>query len=300
MAVDAPPPTGWRARLAPILESPPVRELHEIVRRYDAAGGALLASGLAYSALFAIVPTIIVLLGLVGVVVADPSDRATVIETLSMVAPPLRGLLSASLDQLTTEAASVSIVGLIGFAWGTSRFLVALESALARVLSDDQSRSLVGRNLIGLASVVVLLGAVVGGMLLAGLGSFVASFAEAVAPGRTVSSLVELSFGMAGAAITVLALAVVYRFLPAGTPTWGAILVPSIGVAIVLALFSRLFVFLAPRLIGAAAFLGTLATVFAALAWLGLAFQAILIGAAWIRVRSDQEQLRREGAGRVG
>ena len=109
MAVDAPPPTGWRARLAPILVSPPVRELHEIVRRYDAAGGALLASGLAYSALFAIVPTIIVLLGLVGVVVADPSDRATVIETLSMVAPPLRGLLSASLDQLTTEAASVSM-----------------------------------------------------------------------------------------------------------------------------------------------------------------------------------------------
>ncbi|MEK6719503.1 MAG: YihY/virulence factor BrkB family protein [Chloroflexota bacterium] len=298
--MDAPSPTAWRARLAPILASPQVGELQGIMRRYDAAGGALLASGLAYSALFAIVPTIIVLLGLVGVVVADPIDRANVTETLSTVAPPLRGLVSASLEQLTTEAASISIVGLIGFAWGASRFLVALESALGRVLSGDRPRSLVGRNLIGLASVVVLLGAVVGGMLFAGLGSFVASFAEAVAPGRTVSSLVEVSFGIAGAAITVLALAVVYRFLPAGAPSWRAILVPSIGVAIVLALITRLFVFLAPRLIGAAAFLGTLATVFAALAWLGLAFQAILIGAAWIRVRSDREQVLREDSGQEG
>jgi len=46
------------------------------------------------------------------------------------------------------------------------------------------------------------------------------------------------------------------------------------------------FIYVAPRLIGAAAFLGTLATVFAALAWLGLSFQAILFGAAWIRERA--------------
>jgi uncharacterized BrkB/YihY/UPF0761 family membrane protein len=48
------------------------------------------------------------------------------------------------------------------------------------------------------------------------------------------------------------------------------------------------FVFVAPRLIGAAAFIGTLATAFAALAWLSLSFQALLFGAAWVRDRVTQ------------
>jgi uncharacterized BrkB/YihY/UPF0761 family membrane protein len=51
---------------------------------------------------------------------------------------------------------------------------------------------------------------------------------------------------------------------------------------------ARVFVFVAPRLIGAAALLGTLATAFAALAWLALSFQAVLLGAAWVRDRADR------------
>lgn len=278
----------WKARLRPILASRPVRELQEVLSRYDAAGGALLASGLAYAALFAIVPTIIFLLGLSGLLIADPSDRAALVETIATVAEPLRPFLSASLDQLTTEAASVSVVGLVALMWGASRFLVALEYALGRILSGERTRGVVHRNVIGIASVVVLVGAVVGGMILAGIGSFASALVREAAPGQAVSTTIEFVFALAAAAITVLAVAVVYRYLPAGTPSWRATLVPSVAVAIVLGIVTNLFVFLAPRLIGAAAFLGTLATVFAALAWLGIIFQAILIGAAWIRARSER------------
>ncbi len=279
---------AWTARLQPILGSRPVREFQAVMARYDAAGGALLASGLAYAALFAIVPTLIFLLGVSGVILADPVDRATLVDTISTVAPPLRALVGSSLDQLTTEARSVSIVGLIALAWGASRFLVALESALGRILSGASKRNLLVRNAIGLASVLVLVASVVGGAILAGVASFVAAFADAVTPGSFVADSVETLFGLAGAAFTVLALGVVYRFLPAGTPSWRSIVLPSIAVAIALTIVTRVFVFIAPRLIGAAAVLGSLATVFAALAWLGIVFQAILIGAAWIRERSDR------------
>ena len=63
-------------------------------------------------------------------------------------------------------------------------------------------------------------------------------------------------------------------------------LVPGLAIGLVLSGLARVFIYVAPRLIGAAAFLGTLATVFAALAWLGLSFQAILFGAAWVRERA--------------
>jgi uncharacterized BrkB/YihY/UPF0761 family membrane protein len=60
---------------------------------------------------------------------------------------------------------------------------------------------------------------------------------------------------------------------------------PAILVGIVLTVLVQGFVFLAPRLIGSAALLGTIAVVFAALAWFSLSFQALLIGAAWVRER---------------
>jgi uncharacterized BrkB/YihY/UPF0761 family membrane protein len=83
-------------------------------------------------------------------------------------------------------------------------------------------------------------------------------------------------------------MALVYRFVPAEAPRWSAAGWPAITVGIALTVLARVFVFVAPRLIGSAALLGTLATAFAALAWLALSFQAVLLGAAWVRDRTDR------------
>jgi uncharacterized BrkB/YihY/UPF0761 family membrane protein len=79
----------------------------------------------------------------------------------------------------------------------------------------------------------------------------------------------------------------VYKIVPVPAPPWRAVLLPGISAGLALTVVARVFAFVAPRLIGAAALLGTLATAFAALAWLALSFQAILLGAAWVRDRAD-------------
>jgi uncharacterized BrkB/YihY/UPF0761 family membrane protein len=68
--------------------------------------------------------------------------------------------------------------------------------------------------------------------------------------------------------------------------TWGEALPPAIVVGIALALFTQLFTYIAPRLIGAAALYGTFVAIFALLVWLGFSFQALLLGASWVRVRT--------------
>ena len=50
---------------------------------------------------------------------------------------------------------------------------------------------------------------------------------------------------------------------------------------------SQIFTFLVPRLVGVAALAGSLASAFIALAWLSFTFQALLYGAAWVRVRDE-------------
>jgi uncharacterized BrkB/YihY/UPF0761 family membrane protein len=58
-------------------------------------------------------------------------------------------------------------------------------------------------------------------------------------------------------------------------------------VGLALVVLSQVFTFLVPRLVGVAALAGSLASAFIALAWLSFGFQALLYGAAWVRVRED-------------
>ncbi|MES1239550.1 MAG: YhjD/YihY/BrkB family envelope integrity protein, partial [Chloroflexota bacterium] len=98
--------------------------LRRILDRYGAAGGGLLAGGLAYAALFAIVPGVVLLAGVAGLVYADPAAREQAVAVLAGVLPPLRDVVDAVLAEVARSAAPVSIVGAIALLWGTSRFVV--------------------------------------------------------------------------------------------------------------------------------------------------------------------------------
>ena len=59
---------------------------------------------------------------------------------------------------------------------------------------------------------------------------------------------------------------------------------------------TQVFTFLVPRLVGVAALAGSIASAFVALAWLSFSFQALLYGAAWVRVREDDRRARASAA----
>ena len=92
-----------RERAGRILAWPVVATARRILDRYDAAGGGLLAGGLAYAALFAIVPAALLIAGVVGLVVADPAARQALIDTVVGVLPPMRDLIEVVLTELTRD-----------------------------------------------------------------------------------------------------------------------------------------------------------------------------------------------------
>jgi membrane protein len=258
-----------------------------VLDRYDAAAGGLLAGALAYAALFAIVPAVLLIAGVVGLVVADPSAREALIETVVGVLPPVRDLIEVVLTEVARDAAPVSIVGAVVLVWGTSRFVVAFEGAIARVMGGDRHRGLFASNLVALGAVVLMIGAILLSSVLSGIVAFLeAGQALGVIP--FFGDALALALGLLPVIATMAAVILVYRVVPVPAPRWGAVIVPGVTVGLALTILARLFAFLAPRLIGAAALLGTLATVFAALAWLALSFQALLLGAAWVRDRVER------------
>jgi membrane protein len=264
--------------------------LTRVYARYAVAGGPLFASGLAYNALFAIVPAIVLTLGVASILLGSGADQTSLIEMAGRAFPPLLELLGPITSELERLSGSVTILGLLGFIWGASRFTIALDAALALILGGGTSRGAMRTQVIALASVGLLVAAVVALAILAGFASMVegASIGPAA---QIMDPIVGLLLTVVGPAAGVVGLAAVYCYVPTRRPSWRDALLPALVVGGVLALATRLFVVLAPRLIGAAAVFGSLAAVFIALAWFGATFQALLVGAAWVGDRADRRRL---------
>jgi len=209
------------------------------------------------------------------------------VNTVSQVLPPLRGLVDVIVAEAVQNSTSGSLIGLAVLIWGASRFVVAFQEAIARVMGGDRRRGALIENLGAFVAVILLIGALLASTALAGVAAFLDA-GRAIGAVAVISGAVSLALGFLPPLAAVAAMALVYRFVPSQAPPWSAIGWPALFVGIALTVLARVFVFLAPRLIGSAALLGTLATAFAALAWLALSFQAVLLGAAWVRDRADR------------
>jgi YihY family inner membrane protein len=270
-----------------LLDRPRVAELRAVVDVYSRAPGGLLANGLAFAALFAAFPVALVTLGVAGWLVNDPAVQAQLARAIGALVPPLHELVDEALLALSDGAAITSAVGVVGLIWTVSQFYVTLDVAFARIFADRQERNVFRRTARGFISVAGLVGIVValivGGSLAAAAEAFLPASSSAVAGlARILSSIPVVT------AIGVVVVGVVYRVVPPRAPVWSAIWLPAFVAGVAVVILSQLFLYLAPRLIGAALVAGSLATAFVALAWLSFTFQVLLLGAAWVRVRDDR------------
>src|SRR5688572_8967878 len=275
------------AILERFLDRPRVAQFRAVLDVYGRAPGGLLANGLAFAALFAAFPVALVTLGVAGWIVDDPAVQARLARAIGELLPPLQDIVNQALLALSDGAAVTSIVGLVGLVWTVSQFYGTLDIAFARIFTDRPERDVLRRTARGFVSVAglvaVIVALIVGVSLAAAAEAFLPNSSPALATlGRLLSSVPAVT------AIGVVLVAIVYRVVPPRSPSWRALWLPAVVAGVGIVALSQLFLFLAPRLIGAALLAGSLATAFIALAWLSFTFQVLLLGAAWVRVRDDR------------
>ena len=276
-----------KALLGRLIDRTRIATTRAVVARYGAAPGGLLASGLAFTAFFAAVPTTLLILAVAGTLASDPAFEERLIELLASAFPPLRDMLVGALDAVSEGTRVSSIGGLIGLVWATSRFYQSLATAVGRIFHDVPQRGLARRTIYGFVWVLSLVGIVVSLVVLAAIAGLVDSVAPASNPfAGAVSAFMGSPFAMLGVAGAILAL--LYRVLPPKPPTWRSIASPAVGVAVIIVVLSQAFALLAPYLVRSSSVAGSLAAAFAALVWLSFVFQALLLGAAWVSVRDDR------------
>jgi membrane protein len=280
---------------------PLVRQVMAVMDTYGQAGGGLIASGLAYAALFALLPGLLLMLSVFGFLLDEPGEREAVVEAIAQVLPPIEDLARLTLDQVAAGAVPSSIIGLAGLAWGASRFYTALDAAFARIFRNAPERNVIIRSIRGVILIVVL----ILGPVLALVATSIASFLAAEAPlGLEIAQATRLLFGFGSPLLAlvafILAIAIMYRFVPARDVPVRALLPPAVVVGLVLTVFTQVFTYIAPRIIGAAALFGTFVAIFATLVWLQFSFNFVLIGAAWMRIRLLASRGEHDGAGKGG
>lgn len=268
-----------------VLAWPPTIRLREILSLYDAAGGGLLAAGLAFSALFALLAGLLFAIGILGFLVDDGTTRESVVQWLTSQVPPLEPVARDGLLSVAQHAGAFSILGLVGLGWSAGQFYGTLDGAFGRIFNEAPRRRAIDRVGRGILAVLFVILGVLGGIVAASIQAIIADRIPTGAGGDAsrVVAAVALPVLVAGAA--VVAVAVVYRVVPNTNVPILVLLPPAIVAGLALAALTALFVFLAPRLVGALAVFGGFAAVFAALSWLSLTFQVLLIGAVWTHER---------------
>jgi membrane protein len=283
---------GWLRSLADrVLGWGPVRTGQRVMDTYGNAGGALLAGGLTYSALFVILPILLVLTGVLGLVVSDLERRAAMIRSIGDALPPLRDLVEGFLERISDNAAGFSGLGLLAAVWGASHFYGSLDEAFARLFPRVRKRGFVERTVRGIASVALLIGVAILVLGLTGVASALAGD-ETGGLGGVARPLLGVLAPVLAWLVFIVAVGFVYRVVPARDISFRAVWLPAVVAGLGLALLTQLFSYLAPRLVGSSALYGTFLAVFAAMVWLSTGFQILLVGAAWVRDRAIVEDER--------
>jgi membrane protein len=254
-----------------------------VLDRFNAADGGLLAAGIAYNAVLALIPVGLLASGLAGILLTDPAGRADLIRSIATFLPPLAGVVDEIVGGLSRASPSLSLVGLVLAAWGTSRLFAALESGVAQMDAGAPRRSLVRRTVRRVGSVVVLAGVLLAALLAAPILAIAVELNGSTGPARALLDVLQTAIPPL---LGGLALGAVYRLVPVSRPSWRAIALPAVTGAVALLVVTRIFVFVTPRIFGANLVYGTLGAILVGLAWLDLVFTIVLLGSAWVRERT--------------
>ncbi|MBF6604146.1 MAG: YihY/virulence factor BrkB family protein [Chloroflexi bacterium] len=253
---------------------------------YGAAAGGLLASGLAYSGIFAVFSASLFLIGLLGFLVRDPVTEATIVGEIARRVPPVANVLELGLQRVAGSAVQFSIAGLIGLGWSAGRFYENLDVAFARIFEDEPGRDLVVRFVRGIVVVALLTAVVVVSIGLAGMG---AALDQTLRSGGSaiVRAIVALTVTITSLAVYLGSVGGIYRLVPPRRPSWRSIRRPAVVVAVLLAVLTAVFVQFQSHLLGSLELFTEFVGVLATMIWLSIAFQILLIGGAWVRVRDE-------------
>ena len=123
---------------------------------YDQDGGALMARSIAYYALFAIFPAILMLVVLASSVLNSAEVRETVMALVAEYMPIALDVVGVNIEHLLEMRETVGLIALVGLLWSASGVFSATYRAVNRAWGIKKSKLVLSEKLYGLAMVSII------------------------------------------------------------------------------------------------------------------------------------------------
>jgi membrane protein len=241
----------------------------------------LLAAGVAFFGLLALVPALVALVSVYGLV-ADPSRVDEQVEDVLGAAPSeVRDLVTSQLSSITDDAGGAlglaAAISLIVALWSASSGVKNLIAAINAAYDEDETRGFVKLRSVSLA---FTLGAIVflvaSFILIAVLPSVLADTGLGTA-GRILAGVLRWVVLLVG---MLMALAVLYRYGPdRDNPTWSWVSPGAIMATVLWLIGSALFAFYTANFGKYNETYGSLGAVVVVMLWLYISALAVILGA---------------------
>lgn len=269
-----------KAMLLPIaMRYPALRRVIGIQVVYRSTGGGLIVGGLSYAALFALIPTLILVVAGIFLLVDDPQFRQEAVQLVNDAFPAFTGVTDSAVEGAGGMAAIGGVIATIGFLWGASGLYLDLTRAMERFFPGARVSGVLARVMGVLLVMLIIVGVLV--------AVFVAGVVTVVA--RALALDAEWILTVSSAAATLLIATglvyAVYRIVPSNPPAPHSARRPAILVGVAIAAMTLLYSVISPWLVSGFQAFGVMASAFAALVWLRVIFLAMVYGAAMARYR---------------
>lgn len=263
------PATGWKDIVARV----------KVEAKEDDV--SLMAAGVAFYSLMALVPGLVALISIYGLV-AKPSDvKDQITSTLSAAPREVRDLVTAQLESIVSSAGGGAVLGLIIGTilalWSASSGVGHLLDAVNRAYDEQETRSFVKLKLISLALTIgAIVFIVIAFAAIALLPSLLAKTGLGTA-GRVIIGLLRWVLLLAGMTVGV---GVIYRYGPdRDVARWKWVSVGAIVAAVMWVVGSILFSIYTANFGKYNETYGSLGAVVVLLLWLLLTALAVIVGA---------------------
>jgi membrane protein len=108
--------------------------------RFSLDGCAFLAQALAFNAVFAMFPLLLVTIAALGYLYGSDAGQAKVLGVVSSVAPGFVDIVRQNLASVIATRSFWSVIGIIGLWWSSKNFFLGLRYALNRALGIEKTR----------------------------------------------------------------------------------------------------------------------------------------------------------------
>ena len=233
------------------------------------------AAALAFAAFLAMFPMMLGALSIIGVAIRDPVTEARFQSFILQMFPgDAQPELQHAIRGVRQSAGLLALVSLGGLVWSASGIFATMEFALTQIFGTKQ-RDMLRQKLMGFVMMMLLVVA---------LGITVAANAGAGYLANYIPYAWVLSF-LIGAAVMVVLLVLLYRFVPNRTFALGEVLPGALLAGVMIEVFSLAFP-LYVRFAGSFNTYGAQFGLFFLLAtWLYLLSEVLLLGAVYNRFR---------------